>query len=80
MWHTANDNAVPVQNSIMFASEMAKYKIPFELHIFRDGRHGLGLAPEKSRRCRMDIALQKHFLKKYGLGIIHKTTLLFNIM
>ncbi len=43
LWHTAEDEAVPVENSLFFALELRKYKIPFELHIFPEGRHGLGL-------------------------------------
>lgn len=44
LWHTANDASVPVENSLMFAAGLRQYNIPFELHIFEDGRHGLGLA------------------------------------
>ena len=44
LWHTATDEAVPVQNSLEFAKALAKKKIPFELHIYPEGRHGLGLA------------------------------------
>ena len=38
--HTAQDNAVPVENSLLYASALSKYKIPFELHIFPFGAHG----------------------------------------
>ena len=41
IWHTAEDNVVPVDNSIIYAKALAKYKIPFELHIFPFGGHGL---------------------------------------
>ena len=44
MWHTASDGAVPVENSLNMALALHRYNIPFELHIFPDGRHGLGLA------------------------------------
>jgi acetyl esterase/lipase len=46
LWHTANDEAVPVENSLMFALALGKLGIPYELHVFEDGHHGLGLAPE----------------------------------
>lgn len=46
IWHTADDEAVPVSNSINLAGALDKAKIPFELHIFPKGRHGLGLARE----------------------------------
>jgi len=44
LWHTADDEAVPVENSLLFAKALAKHKVPFELHIFPTGPHGLGLA------------------------------------
>lgn len=46
LWHTADDAGVPVENSILFASALRKCGVPFELHIYQSGRHGLGLAPE----------------------------------
>lgn len=47
MWHTASDQAVPVENSLMFASALSKAKVHFGLHVFPHGRHGLGLASEQ---------------------------------
>ena len=41
LWHTFTDECVPVQNTIMFTSELARHKIPFESHIFPSGPHGL---------------------------------------
>ncbi len=46
LWHTAEDPGVPVQNSLLFASALAAHKVPFELHVFPKGRHGLGLAAD----------------------------------
>lgn len=46
LWHTADDEAVPVENAILFASALSKNKVPFELHVYEKGRHGLGLAEE----------------------------------
>jgi acetyl esterase/lipase len=46
--HTANDNVVDVRNSIELANAYAKAKIPFEMHIFPRGGHGLGLAENYS--------------------------------
>lgn len=43
VWHTAADGAVPVQNSLLFASALAANKVPFDLHIYERGGHGLGL-------------------------------------
>lgn len=41
IWHTAEDGAVPVENSLLYAAALSKYKIPFELHIYPYGGHGL---------------------------------------
>ena len=43
LFHTANDGAVPVQNSLLFASALAEHGVPFELLILPDGPHGIGL-------------------------------------
>lgn len=43
IWHTFDDAAVPVQNSLVFASALAEHNIPVELHIYRSGPHGLSL-------------------------------------
>lgn len=46
LWHTADDAAVPVNNVLLFAQAMERYKIPCELHVFESGKHGLGLAQD----------------------------------
>lgn len=44
LWHTADDDRVPVENSLLYAAALRRCAVPFELHIFPHGRHGLGLA------------------------------------
>ncbi len=44
LFHTANDKAVPVQNSIALSEACIKHGIQTELHVFPDGKHGVGLA------------------------------------
>ncbi|MCB0061993.1 MAG: alpha/beta hydrolase [Caldilineaceae bacterium] len=46
LWHTVEDAAVPVENSMIFAGQLRKHGVPFELHIYPKGRHGLGLNTE----------------------------------
>lgn len=41
IWHTANDDTVPVQNSLLYAKALADNNIPFELKIYDSGIHGL---------------------------------------
>jgi acetyl esterase/lipase len=43
IWQTADDPAVYVDNSLVFAQALAKNSIPFALHIFPKGVHGLAL-------------------------------------
>lgn len=44
LWATATDAVVPVQNSLQFASALDQANVPFALHIFPQGHHGLSLA------------------------------------
>ena len=44
LWHTAADQAVPVENTLLYASALSKVNVPFEVHIYPYGHHGLGLA------------------------------------
>lgn len=48
LWHTAADQAVPVENSLLFATALSRAKVPFELHIFPEGCHGLSLCNEQT--------------------------------
>ena len=34
IWHTVEDPAVPVQNSLLLANALNEHKVPFELHLF----------------------------------------------
>lgn len=55
LWHTAADELVPVENSLLFAEGLSKKKVPYQLMIYPHGCHGLSLAtkevdePEKGR-------------------------------
>jgi acetyl esterase/lipase len=46
LWHTSDDQRVPVKHSLLFAEALRQHGVPFELHVYRQGRHGLGLAGE----------------------------------
>jgi acetyl esterase/lipase len=43
LWHTRDDQAVPVRNTLDFAEALLKNSVPFDLHISQTGSHGLGL-------------------------------------
>lgn len=54
IWHTYDDAAVPVENSLLLATAMKKYNIPLELHIYPSGVHGLSLANEETAKREND--------------------------
>lgn len=44
VWHTVEDPVVDVENSVDFAMALRRAKVPFELHVYEKGPHGIGLA------------------------------------
>lgn len=50
LWHTAEDAAVPVENSYLMAMALQQNQTPHELHVFPKGEHGLGLCSIDFRR------------------------------
>ncbi len=44
LFHTTNDNGVPVENSVRFFLALRKAKVPAEMHLFENGPHGVGMA------------------------------------
>lgn len=48
LWHTVEDRSVPVENSLLFATALRRAGVPFSLHIYEKGAHGLGFGrPDK---------------------------------
>jgi acetyl esterase/lipase len=43
IWHTWEDKAVKVENSLEFAMAMQKAGVPYDLHVYQKGPHGIGL-------------------------------------
>lgn len=70
LWHTAEDEIVHVNNSLIYAQALRAKEIPFELHIYPFGPHGLsttdGLVcheiPEEQLRARRWIEDAKSWL------------------
>lgn len=44
LWHTSDDDCVSASHSLLYASALARHGVPFELHIFPNGIHGLANA------------------------------------
>lgn len=49
LWHTYEDASVPLENTLLFANALRKYKIPMEVHIYPRGGHGIALANEETQ-------------------------------
>lgn len=70
IWHTAADDAVPCENSLMLAAALSEKKIPFELHIYPEGRHGLGYTKaleESPHSAQWLPALMKYFKHTFNV-------------
>ncbi len=46
VFHTVEDQAVPVENALLFASALRRAGVPFDLHIYERGQHGIGLGSQ----------------------------------
>ena len=46
LWHTRTDDSVPVDGTIRLALALAEQDVPFALHVFAAGRHGLATADD----------------------------------
>jgi len=44
IWTTFEDTVVPMENSMLFAGALRKNRVPFDLHVYQKGGHGMGLA------------------------------------
>ena len=56
LWHTAVDATVPVMNSLLYAQALAAHHVPFELHIYPQGGHGLSTCDRQT----LDEVLSEH--------------------
>lgn len=61
IWHTFEDTAVPMENSLMFVKALRENNISFEYHVFPKGEHGLSLATSetasKKEQIRPEVAI-----------------------
>lgn len=68
LWHTAPDDTVPVENSLLFFQALHALDIPAELHIYPVGSHGLGLATEETMRAEDGYGVQEECQSWIGLA------------
>ncbi len=48
IWQTLEDQLLPVENCLLLASALRKAGVPFELHIYQKGEHGLSLSNDEA--------------------------------
>jgi len=65
IWHTWEDPAVKVENSLAFASALRAAGVPFDLHIYEKGQHGMGLGKTERHPWASDCAF---WLRTRGLA------------
>lgn len=78
IWHTAEDNCVPVENALRLACAYRAAGVPFELHVFEAGYHGLsvmngftnGEIPEVVRCAKAWTDLAVAWLKSRGFTAV----------
>lgn len=46
LFHTNADTGVPPENSVLYYLALRQVGVPAEMHIYQEGRHGVGLAPQ----------------------------------
>jgi acetyl esterase/lipase len=59
LFHTDEDKGVPTQNSVVFYLALRNAGVPAELHIYQNGRHGLGLAQKIPGTCQWPKACEE---------------------
>ncbi|MBR2449304.1 MAG: alpha/beta hydrolase [Clostridia bacterium] len=64
IWTTVNDNCVPSESSLLMAMAYKEKGVPFELHMFENGVHGLSLsneetAPPTSQHAHVNVPVQQ---------------------
>ena len=68
IWHTAQDGLVPAQNSLQLAMALRDNDVPFELHVYPQGHHGIGLGSENPEASQWGGQMCR-FLNSQGFGV-----------
>jgi acetyl esterase/lipase len=65
LWHTADDAVVDVENALLYATALRRAGVPFALHVFANGEHGLGLGHATKPTPPWSACLD-HWLRELG--------------
>jgi len=68
LWHTSEDKAVPAQNTLFFAQALGEAGVPYELHIFPRGPHGIFMGSEDYPETKIWPSLSLTWLKWQGVA------------
>ena len=66
IWHTVEDKTVPVENALLFASALRRAGVPFSLHIYEKGAHGLGFFGRNQQPAPPWADQLRHWFKERG--------------
>jgi acetyl esterase/lipase len=69
LFHTDEDKGVPSENSIYFYLGLRRAGVPAELHVYRQGRHGQGLARDMPGTCNWPVDCEAWMR---GLGLLDR--------
>ena len=64
VWHTMEDETVPVENTLLLLNALHKAGVPCEAHLFEKGRHGTSIstpevdADSAHRHCWVQLAVE----------------------
>lgn len=67
LWHTADDSVVDVEHSLRLAGALGRLGVPYELHVYPSGPHGLGLAQDAGAPAEWTSACLR-WLSEHGIG------------
>lgn len=68
LWHTVDDDSVPVENSLLLIQALRREGVPFEAHLFAHGAHGISTCTQEvetpNPECRPWLSLCQTWLNK----------------
>jgi acetyl esterase/lipase len=68
LWHTRQDQMVPVMNTLLYGQALAEHSVPFAIHIYPEGVHGLATVDSVTNNELSPAAMQA----KDWLNAVHK--------
>lgn len=65
LWTTMEDELVPCENTLRYALELQRHHVPYELHVYTHGCHGLTLGLPESCRVNRHVASWGRLCKQW---------------